>query len=171
MRLHLATFARDEPTHPDISEDELSELLREEGANLSNNPELANVVLAFLQSTDSVKIRKAAALALLDAHYPHLENVINGLLTRPELAKVAGTLIFCLMESGSRIFPDAILNIVRNGSYEARSELLILTSDGLVRAESEAEMDRLRHQLAGAISEGSKEAAEVAALALEDLQA
>ena len=74
------------------------------------------------------------------------------------------------MDSNSRVAADAIPTIVQGGSYEARSELLILTSEGKVSFEHDAELDSVLAQLAEIASSCESEAAEVASLAREDLE-
>lgn len=169
MRLDLATFVTEPTGNPDVSEDDVVECLRTGPAGLSAGQ--AETVESMLVSTTSAKIRNAAALALLDMRSPRLEAAINTLLRRPTIARSAGTLLFCLMEADLRVAATAIPNIVRDGSYEARSELLILTSEGKVSFEHAAEMGALLADLAHIASTADAEAAEVAALAQEDIEA
>lgn len=168
MRLNLATLVTEPTSHPDVADDDVVDVLRTLGAGMSAGQ--AERVDAILSSTASAQVRNAAALALLDAQDPRLGAAINRLLRRPEIAATAGTLLFCLMESKSPLAAAAIPVIVRGGSYEARSELLILTSDRMVSFEDEAEMDTLHAELSTIASSADTEAAEVAGLALEDLE-
>lgn len=169
MGLQLSTFVAESAKLPDLPEDQLVDVLRTSGAGLSTDQ--AETVEAPMLSTSSFKVRNAAAIALLDARYPRLETAINEVLAHSAIAKSAGTLLFCLMEANLRLAASVLPNLIQHGSYEARSELLILTSGGSISFEKDADLDDLRAALTDLTQSADNEAAEVAALALEDVQA
>ena len=167
MRLDLATFVTQPSGH--LSDDDIVVSLRSSGPDLS--AEQARDVEEVMISTSSAKIRNAAALALVDANYPDLQVAINKVLRRPGVASSAGTLLFCLLETNSRVEVAAIPSLVRDGSYEARSELLMLTSEGMITMGHDAEMDTVQSELQSIASSLDAAASEVARLAIQDLEA
>ena len=126
-------------------------------------------IAAMLRSTRSAKVRSAAALALADLGGDTAAEAINSVLEREDVAPAAGTLLFALDELGAQVRLGPALNILRNGSYEARAELLILLQDGRLAQTSDQELTRAKTELQLLAAGTDSEAAEAASLALEAL--
>lgn len=106
-------------------------------------------IAAILDGTRSNRLRNAAALALADRHAPGLAERLATLLASPDIAKSAGTLLYALDRTGGPLPADAFLNLIMNGSYEARAEALeFLVEDRLTVAGPDQARDLLTKLLA-----------------------
>lgn len=123
----------------------------------------AEGLFAALRDTPSRLVRNAAALAIADMRPPRGVEVLADVLARPSIAHEAGTLIYALDELGGSLPLPAFVTLLEHGSYEARSEALILLDNGRVVARSEDERDMARDRLAALASSGRAEAAEALA--------
>lgn len=93
----------------------------------------------ILDRTSSKRLRNAGALALAlaDRDAAGLALQLSVLLASPGIATTSGTLLFALDRIGGTLAPEAVLNIIANGSYEARAEALaFVDGDRLLTAGS-----------------------------------
>lgn len=136
-------------------------------ASAGQRPAAGTAIEALLRTSKSAKVRNAAALALVELRSPDASKAINSVLTRKDIALTGGTLLFALDELGAKVRPDAALNVLLHGSYEARAELLILLQKGLFEPFSETEGELAKHELRTLADGSDHEGSEAAEIALD----
>lgn len=98
--------------------------------NSEQNRELLSVqVFDILQETASQRVRNAAALTLVDLGFNQTTMRIVDVLRRADLAEVSGTLLFALNEIDASIPLDIIVNVIENGSFEARNQAMFFLEE------------------------------------------
>lgn len=83
-------------------------------------------IQTVLLRTRSAKVRNAAAVALVDMNAKAACGTIVTVLRRPNMGREAGTLLYALDELGASLPLDVAIDLIENGSYEARAEILLL---------------------------------------------
>lgn len=123
-----------------------------------------------LDRTRSNRVRNAAAVVLADRNAEGTAERLLALMTSPEIAKAAGTLLFALDELGGELTPEAFLNLIAHGSYEARAEALAFIAEDRVTV-GNARSDRdLIEKLQGFATGSDPDAAHAAFEALEQIR-
>lgn len=165
-------FSRDAPVSdaegPGEEEDQVGALL----SGLKNRAppkDVMNGVAELLTSTPSERIRNAAALALADSGQRDTVSHLVSVLRDGRIAKQAGTPLFALDELGGSLPLDVAVDLIANGSYEARAETLFVFEDDRIEG-SEDRLDEARLSLGGLAASGDTEIAEAAGLALGFLE-
>ena len=127
----------------------------------------------LLRETHSQRVRNEAALTLADLRDPRGAEALVEVLRRPEVPKVAGTLIHAFDEMGAALPMDVLTSIVMHGSYEARAMAISMLEDGRISimgpAIEAAARDAFAILAASDDIEGA-EAAHAALGALDDLE-
>ena len=171
------TFPRSES--PDAAawsqrdEDTIVDALKNLRVDISEQDrELLSVhVFELLQETTSQRIQNAAALKLVDLGINQTTMRIVDFLRRSDLAEVSGTLLFALNEIDASIPLDIIVDVIENGSFEARNQsMLFLEEHRFIDAEPvciEAMIARLS-KLVESKDEEQAEAAEFARFYLSE---
>ncbi|MCJ2013183.1 hypothetical protein [Methylobacterium sp. J-076] len=167
--MSMATAQYDGGSFASSDEDRMIALLRDvrDAAAPPSVEEIARV----LATTLSFRLRNAAALALADLGGREGSEWIGAVLGRPDVAPQSGTLLFALDELGGRLPFESLVNIVRHGSFEGRSEALNLLDAGRVASADPAAHRRALEDLASIAVGADHAAAEVAREALAILSA
>ena len=125
----------------------------------------------ILDRTRSNRLRNAAALALADRHATGLAEHLTALLASPKMAKASGTLLFALDQIDGMLPAPAFLNLIENGSYEARAEALAFLADERVIGSNSDDGEDLVTKLSAVARSDDADAAEAAEEALGHWQA
>ena len=133
----MAVALQDWESPNSVDEEQMIAWLRDVG---SRPPALTTAEIArLLDRTGSHRLRNAAALALADLKADGAAERIGVLLRRADVAPQSGSLLFALDELGGTLSLEGLLNILRNGSFEARSEALhFLDADRVSMADPES---------------------------------
>ena len=86
-------------------------------------------VFDILQETIAQRIRNAAALTLVDLGINQTTMRIVDVLRRADLAEVSGTLLFALNEIDASIPLGIIVDVIENGSFEARNQAMFFLEE------------------------------------------
>lgn len=81
-------------------------------------------ILEVLRTTDSPRMRNAAAIAVIDLRSKKIKEVLLNLLARDDTKKSRGTLLYVLDEIGASIPIDVLTRVIVTSRYEAREEAL-----------------------------------------------
>jgi hypothetical protein len=79
-------------------------------------------------------VRNAGAMTLLDLRDERAPEAVRASLVRPGVAPQSGTLVYVLHELGGHMTLGAALSVARDGSFEARAEMVEMMREGLVEA-------------------------------------
>jgi nucleoid DNA-binding protein len=94
----------------------------------------AEQVAGILRQTSSPRVRNAAAIALADMRIPTAAQVLIEILDKPENRKQSGTLLYALEEIKAKVPLRTLVNIILEGSFEARQEAIDLIESRLVKS-------------------------------------
>jgi hypothetical protein len=150
---------------PNQSEDDrvLTELRKK------NKPEDVSWLLDVVSSTNSAKVRNAAAIALADMKVTEAKQVLVRLLHLPGTGGHRGTLLYGLGQLGVNVPLAILVDMIAEGPYETRQEAVNLIATDRVDNKTDEEIGRAEPALRKLVDSEDEEVKEAARSALSYL--
>src|SRR5579864_6116781 len=83
-------------------------------------------IIEIANTTTSPRVRNAAAIAMADLHIEGAEEVLIGLLRRPDTKTHRGTLLYALSEINGCLPIPLVVSLLFEENYEGREETLVM---------------------------------------------
>lgn len=128
-----------------------------------------NELTDLLRDTRSQKIRAAVAMTLADLSIRDAAPIIISVISRSDVIRSSGTLLFALNELNASIPLDLIVSIIEVSSFEARAEALTFMEEIRVTPYKDADRVEAAHRLKAVQKNSDLERADAASLALDYL--